>query len=333
MVIVKEVVRMDARGMWIALPENESATRAIKHFADTCVRGMAHPLLLLHGPAGSGKSHLAAELVQRFLIAQPDKTTQTVAAADIGRELQLPPIERQDLFRSLVSCDLLIIEDIQHLPGNSGDDMTTVIDRRLNRRKNVLITSATAPAQLRVAPRLASRLVGGLTVSIAPLALASRQTLAEAFCAERSLRVAPEVVAWLARHPSGARPILGEVQQLSTLTTMFPPPLTLEIIQRELTSPTEDRSPLERIIDHVGEHFRVSPKMLCGKSRLKNVVWPRQVAMYLARQQGLSLTVIGQRFSKRDHTTVIHSCAKVEQRLQCDPVLVQTLQELQAKLA
>lgn len=323
---------MEGPHRWIDLPENHSAGRAVHAFGTCCIQGLEQPTLLLHGPPGSGKSHLVQDLVRRVLTASSERTAQVHAAADLGRELQLPPIERRDLMRSLAGSDLLVLEDVQHLPRLVADDIATVLDRRTNRRKPSLLTAGTPPAQLTTSARLASRLTGGLVIGITPLAQASRRTLAEALSVEHSLKLTPDVLTWLARHPGGARPIIGELRQLATLAQFHPPPLSLELIQRELPALAEDSTPLDRIIQCVASHFRITPKLLCGKSRLKNVVWPRQVAMYLARQQGMSLVAIGRRFAQRDHTTVLHSCTKVEQLQQTKPELAMLLQELHARL-
>src|SRR6187431_1206842 len=101
---------MEAGWRWVALPENRSAQRAIKQFAAASVQSQAQPLLLLHGPPGSGKTHLVGEVLKQFFTQgdSPENqggTAQTIAAADLGRELQLPTMERRDLIRSLSSCD------------------------------------------------------------------------------------------------------------------------------------------------------------------------------------------------------------------------------------
>ena len=157
--------------------------------------------------------------------------------------------------------------------------------------------------------------------------------LAAALCVQRGLRVTDDVIEWLARPPGGARPILGELTRIETLSRVHPPPLNLAVVLASLpATPEPVQLPLERIVALVAGRFRVEAKAMRGPSRLKNVVWPRQVAMYLARQTGLSFDEIGQYFGGRDHTTVMHSCAKVAQVAAGDERFAKELRDARALL-
>jgi chromosomal replication initiator protein len=97
----------------------------------------------------------------------------------------------------------------------------------------------------------------------------------------------------------------------------------------------EARKPtMERIVQRVGNYFRVEPRQLCSDRRSRQVMLPRQVSMYLARQlTGLSLEQIGAYFGGRDHSTVLHACRKVEQALTDDAGLEGAVRRLHADLA
>src|SRR5438874_633324 len=85
---------MDALARFVPLAENRSAHRAVEQLAAAIGHGTDFPLLFLHGPPGSGKSHLAAGLIERVTQANPARTAQTVAAAEFGRSLLQPPQDR-----------------------------------------------------------------------------------------------------------------------------------------------------------------------------------------------------------------------------------------------
>src|SRR5829696_9818238 len=136
---------------------------------------------------------------------------QLAAAAEFGRSLLQRPQDRQPVIREAIGSDLLVIEDLQHLPPAAGEEVAYVLDRRQARRKPTVVTASRGPADLGAAPRLTSRLVGGLVVGIAPLGEPSRRDLATRLCAERGLKVAYDIIGWLARDPGGARPILGGI--------------------------------------------------------------------------------------------------------------------------
>jgi chromosomal replication initiator protein len=324
---------MDALARFVPLAENRSAFRAVEQLAAAAGHGSDVPLLFLHGPPGSGKSHLAAGLIDRVIQADPAKTAQTVAAAEFGRSLLQRPQDRQPVIREAAGCDLLVLEDVQHLPPAAGNEVAYVLDHRHARRKPTLVTASGGPVELGAAPRLTGRLVGGLVVGIQPLGEPSRRELAARLCAERGLNVAYDVLGWLARDPGGARPILGGIARLEALAKVHPPPLTLAVVTAEAPEPADDESPLERLTARVASRFKVPAKALRGPSRERHVVWPRQVAMYVARQAGYSLPAIGVFFGGRDHTTVMHSCDKVARAAAEDARLAQELRDFHSTMS
>jgi chromosomal replication initiator protein len=105
--------------------------------------------------------------------------------------------------------------------------------------------------------------------------------------------------------------------------------LSLSVVAAELPELPADGSPLERIAERVAERYRVSVKVLRGPSRLKNVAWARQVAMSVARSAGFSFPQIGEFFG-RDHSTVMHSCAKVAERAAADAAIALEVRDLEA---
>ncbi|HKB04872.1 MAG TPA: helix-turn-helix domain-containing protein [Gemmataceae bacterium] len=324
---------MDALARFVPLAENRSAHRAVEQLASAIGQGTEFPLLVLHGPPGSGKSHLAAGLIERVTQTHPTATAQTVAAAEFGRSLLQKPQDRQPVLREAIAVDLLVLEDVQHLPPAAGDDVAYVLDQRQARRKATVVTSSCGPAELDASPRLASRLVGGLVVGIQPLSEPSRRELATRLCAERGLNVAYDVLGWLARDPGGVRPILGGIARLEALAKLHPPPLTLAVVMAEAPDPESDDSALDRLVTRVAGRFRVPAKALRGRSRERHVVWPRQLAMYVARHAGYSLPAIGAYFGGRDHTTVMHSCDKVARAAADDSRLAQELRDFHAAMS
>src|SRR5262245_8860032 len=309
---------MDALTRFIQLPENRAAFRAIEQLAEAVVRDIDSPLLFLHGPPGCGKSHLVTGLIERATHEEFGRTAQSVPAAEIGRALLQAPLERSAAAREAIDCDLLIIEDAQHLPTAASDELASVIDHRLARRKTVIATASRSPADLVGAARLAGRFAGGLNVPLQPPSEASRRQLAAALCRERDLKVADDVIAWLARDPGGARPILGDVARLVQLAKSARPPLTLAKVTSELPQSASSQPAMARIVDLVADRCQLSPKVLAGASRVANIAHARHLAMYLARQAGLTLVEIGKHLGGRDHTTVMHACGKMEAAIAVD---------------
>jgi chromosomal replication initiator protein len=321
-------VRHPSLNRFIALPENCSGLDAIEqlahHLTAADTRGNPFPPLFLHGPPGCGKSHLASRLVDQ-VVAGSGRTVQLLAAVDLGRMLTEPANLEEDRRGDLRNCDLLVVEDVQHLPAIAAEASAHLIDHRQARSRYLAATGSAGPAALGHLPiRLISRLASGLVVALEPLSAASRRVLAEELCRQRHLRVTAEVLDWLAREP---------LAQLEALSRAVPPPLGLKAIAELPVGPDVSETAIERITRRVAEAFAISPRQMKGKARQRQVLWPRHVGMFLARRlTGLSLAQIGAFFGGRDHTTVLHACQKVQQQRDGDPALATTLRRLEAEL-
>ena len=322
----------DALARFVQLSENRAALRATEQLATAVARDIDSPLLFVHGPPGSGKSHLARGLIERIAQGSAAKTAQTVTAAEFGRALLQLHVDRRPVIREATGCDLLVVEDVQHCPVAADDELATLLDRRLARRKAVVVTAARSPAQLNCSARLAGRFTGGLVVPIRPLGEPSRRALAAALCDEKKLKVTDDVIAWLASDPGSARPIIGNVLRLVQLAKVHRQPLTLPVVSKELPAPASNQTSMDRIVEMVAARRRLSPKMVAGPSRVANVVRARHLAMYLGRQLGLTLVEIGKHLGGRDHTTVMHGYGKIEAAVASDPQLNQEVRDLQAEL-
>jgi chromosomal replication initiator protein len=150
----------------------------------------------------------------------------------------------------------------------------------------------------------------------------------------RQLAVSLEVLAWLAEHLSGGRQLEGALVQLETLVRLRDRPLDLPTVANHFRPLVQaNRLTVERIAQQVGSYFRIEPRHLQSRRRYRNVVVPRQIGMYLARQlTDLSLEEIGSHFGGRDHSTVLHACRKVNEALVHDLAISGAVQQLQAEL-
>src|SRR4051812_10565458 len=128
---------------FVQLPENRSAFQAVMSLASE----EQSPLLFLHGPPGSGKSHLVQALVEQFTQLEGERTAQVLSAAELGRALMQPPQMRLPFSKEAIACDLLVLEDVQHLPPDASDEIAHILDRRARRSRPTLVTSSRGPAE------------------------------------------------------------------------------------------------------------------------------------------------------------------------------------------
>jgi len=216
-----------------------------------------------------------------------------------------------------------------------------LLDRALAGQRQLVCTALTGPAQLdRLPARLTSRLAQGVVTGLAPLGPMSRLE----FLRERGrLRPLPmsgalseDVLAWLAEHSFGSgRQLESAWARLEGLVRAHGRAPTLEEVADHFRTDAEARRPtMERITQRVGRYFQIEPKHLRSRQRARQILLPRQVGMYLARQlTELSLEQIGTYFGGRDHSTVLHACRKVEQALAHDIALSGAVRQLHADLA
>jgi chromosomal replication initiator protein len=328
---------------WISLPENRSAQTAVERVADSSgARRLLNPLFL-HGPSGTGKTHLVSALLARVIQQTPDRTTSLLTANEFETlvraraEATAGGAEAATDLHGLQGADFLVIEDVQHLSDRATEAFVQLFDRCLARGQQMVLTATTGPALLtHLSQRLTSRLANGLVVGLKPLSPKSRFLCLKQLLARRQLTVAEDVLAWLAEHGTGSfRQLEGFVARLETLTRLNPGPLDVATLAEQFRTDADAHRPtVERIVERVGSYFHVEPQKLQAHGRSQSTALPRQVSMYLARQlTKLSLREIGDYFGGRDHTTVLHACRKVEQALESDVHLSGAVRQLHADLA
>lgn len=293
--------------------------------------GMPNPLVL-HGPPGTGKTHLMTGLLAA--IAGAGRTGRLIPATDLIQAHDAV-LSDADPFQGARACDLLIVEDLQFLPPRAAEPLTRLVDYRLSHRLQTVFTACAGPGRLTdLAPRLASRLAGGLVVAVGPLSAASRRLILQALADRRRLTVEPEALGWLADHlTGGVRPLLGALSTLKSLAAGSPIWLGLETVRCHWAA--SDLPPvIDRIVQGVADWYRLSPKHLRGRARQPGTLRPCQVAIFLARElTPLPLAAIGDHFGGRDAGTVRHACRKIAAASDGDPAVAATLRHLRAALS
>jgi chromosomal replication initiator protein len=320
----------DTWGELLVLPENRSAVRAAERLCVALLKQekrirSARPVVW-HGPTGCGKSALVRSLVRAVVGGESARTVQVVSAGELPRE--------PDELTELKACDLLAVEDVQHLKSADSEPLLALLDHRIVHGRPTVVTSPHGPANLAELPhRLTNRLAGGLVVRLDTPGLASRKRFAEWRASAFKLRLAPEALDWLANTADGLRHLIGLIDTLRRVGSPGKGELSAREVRELLADPLPPTPLLDRITRTVAQAFRVKPKELLGASRLRTVLVPRQVAMYLGREVAkLPLTVIGEHFGGRDHTTVLNAVRKIAAVVKADEELAGRVRELQREL-
>ncbi|HLW68343.1 MAG TPA: helix-turn-helix domain-containing protein [Gemmataceae bacterium] len=309
----------------VLVPENRSAWMAVRRLLRSlqAFRSAPFPLLYLHGGPGTGKTHL----LQFLQDSLPEEvTSQYLRAADW-------PESPDDEFRR---SQMLIIEDMQHLPRRALEDLKRIVDCRLTRKRITVFSALHGPAELENLPAfLASRLAAGLIVGIPPYSRSSRRILLQQLAQIADRPIQPEVLDWLAEHvPGSGRQLQAALCRVQTASAGLREPIDVYTVAALFqTEAEEQRISIERIVERIGREFAVTATDIGGEDRQPQIVWPRQLAIYLARKwTGLSLAQIGECFGGRDHSTVRHACQKVESVIATDAEQASRVRQIEAEL-
>lgn len=313
----------------LVLPENRAAFDALERLllglnAET--DASLPSLVYLHGPTGTGKTTLID-----FFRTEAD---------DLGLDVLVLSANALADVETLPDADVLVIEDLQHLPDRATQTMIALLEERQRCGLPMFVTADRGPANLThrgqaLPNRLTNRLIAGLVVALKPLQPSSRRRLLGAFADAEQITIADEILDWLAKNlTAGGRQLHAAVRQLAALQRLQAKPLRLPDVKAHFRAQVEAQTTsVERIAERVSTCFRVSMKQMRSPARAKEIVLPRQVSMYLVRQlTGMTLENIGKYFGGRDHKTVLYACDKIEAVLKSDIALSSTIGQLEAEL-
>jgi len=225
--------------------------------------------------------------------------------------------------------DLLLVDDVQFLKGKerTQEEFFHTFNALYDSQRQIVLTSDRPPSEMaRLEERLVSRFECGLVVDLRPPDYETRVAILRKKADDDGLAIDGEIIELIARScTASVRELEGAVIKLLAYSSLTNQEITLALAHKALRDVlrrhSEDgpvRSP-ERVRELVARRWRVRPDALASQRRTKDVMVPRQVAMYLIKETlGISLSRIGQLFGGRDHSTVIHSIRKVEDSMRRD---------------
>ena len=303
----------------------------------------AYNPLFLYGGVGLGKTHLLHAIGNYALDRDPEITVMYVTSEKFTNDM-INAIRRQQTeeFRLRYrNIDILLIDDIQFIAGKEGtqEEFFHTFNTLHSAGKQIVISSDKPPkAILTLEERLRSRFEWGLIVDVQSPDLETRTAILRAKSEQMRAAIAPEVLDFLAHKiQSNIRELEGSLNRVAAFAELNNAPITIELATAALAELFENTrrrhiTP-DAILQEVAGYYSMDLRIIQGRGRSRNVVLPRQVAMYLLREEtDMSLVDIGGMLGGRDHTTVMYGCEKMTEEINTDSRLRGDINAIRAKL-
>jgi chromosomal replication initiator protein len=288
--------------------------------------GHSYNPLFVYGGSGLGKTHLMHAIGHAVLTRHPKKRVVYATSEKFTNEfINAIRTQKSEEFRERYRrIDVLLIDDIQFIAGKEGtqEEFFHTFNAIHEEGKQIVLSSDRPPKAIpQLEDRLRSRFEWGLPADISAPDLETRIAILRAKAEAQSVAVPAQVIDFLAqRIVSNVRELEGALTRLVAYATLHAVPITSDLaqtmLQNLLYNPRRQALSPERIVEAVAKYYSVPVEQLRGKARDRQIVTPRQIAMYLMREETEApLLRIGEALGGRDHSTVLHGCEKIEREL------------------
>ena len=298
--------------------------------------------LFIYGGSGIGKTHLA----QAIGIETKDRFQDKVVLYVTGHEFQTQFVDatqnntRNDFVHFYQMIDLLIIDDIHEMAGKpkTQDIFFEIFNYLHQTGKQLIITSDTAPADMEgIEPRLLSRFKWGLSAELTNPDYDSRKAILKQYAYNEGIEISDEILEYVAAHiTNNIRELEGALISLLAHSTLNRETITIDLARQiidKLVKNTTHELNVSYIQKVVCDYFNLNSDAITSKTRKREIVQARQIAMYFAKNMTkLSLATIGAQIGGKDHATVLHACKTVNNLIDTDRQFKGYIDEIEKKL-
>jgi len=306
-----------------------SSTNQMAHAAAIAVSkalGKAYNPLFLYGGVGVGKTHLMQAVAHEVLRKNPRLKVICCTGEEFTNEIvnAIRKKTTQEFKQKFRTTKLLMVDDIQFIAGKdrAQEEFFHTFNSVWRAGSQIILTSDRRPEEIsKLEDRLRSRFEGGLTIDIQPPDFELRTAILLIKAQQRKFNLPMDIAQLIAGNITSTRKLEGFLTRLMTEAITRKEPLTAElvsaiigksngtVISQRLVKPKE-------VISAVANHFEIKIADLTGERRLKTIVFPRQILMYLLRTElKIQLMEIGRLLGGRDHSTIIHGVEKITHNL------------------
>ena len=293
--------------------------------------------LFIYGGVGMGKTHLMHAIGRSLMDHYAGmRIVYTSSERFMNEMINCIKLDRMPSFHQHYrSADVLLIDDIQVLVGKerTQEEFFHTFNALFDHQKQIVISSDSPPKNTPgIVERLRSRFEWGLMVDVQPPDLETKMAILDKKAESEGIHLPEDVRIFIAtKTKSNVRELEGALVKLMAYSSVTGTPITLDMAKQVLKhlTGTERKISLESILRAVAEQFQIQPAQLKQKGNAQQIVYPRQVAMYLAKElTQASLPEIGRAFGGKHHTTVLHSVQKIDRLRQTNSDVNSLLQKL-----
>ncbi|EGP5717558.1 chromosomal replication initiator protein DnaA [Enterococcus faecium] len=286
--------------------------------------GSIYNPLFFYGGVGLGKTHLMHAIGHQMLQSQPNAKVKYVSSETFANDFinSIQNKTAEEFRQEYRNVDLLLVDDIQFFAEKEAtqEEFFHTFNALYNEGKQIVLTSDRLPNEIpKLQERLVSRFAWGLSVDITPPDLETRTAILRKKAAAERLEIPDDTLSYIAGQiDSNIRELEGALVRVQAFAAMNSEDISTSLAADALKTLKSGKGhpqlSILQIQEEVAKYYHIQLKDLKGKKRVKSIVVPRQIAMYLARElTDNSLPKIGAEFGGKDHTTVIHAHEKIQQ--------------------
>ncbi len=304
--------------------------------------GTTYNPLFIYGGVGLGKTHLVNAIGNLILQNRPDMKISYYSSEKFINELinSLRYAKMENFRKKFRSVDVLLIDDVQFIAGKerTQEEFFHTFNDLYESQKQIVVTSDKFPKDMSgLEERLRSRFEWGLIADIQPLDTETKQAILKLKAEKIGIKLPEDVSLFLANSATtNVRDLEGYLNRLSLFSRLNSTPLSLDMAQeilKDILHKKNQEIPVEEIQKAVAAHYNIKVSELKSQKRLKALIIPRQVAMYISRTMtSCSYPEIGLKFGGKDHSTIIHAIKKIEKALEDDYRLRATIETIKKNL-
>ncbi|MEK7148228.1 MAG: chromosomal replication initiator protein DnaA, partial [Patescibacteria group bacterium] len=303
--------------------------------------GIMYNPLFIYGSTGHGKTHLIQAIGNHIKASYPGKKVYYMTSEQFGQDcMNALQNQKMNIFKEKYrKYDVLIVDDIQFFSDKQKfqEELFHLFNTLYDNNRQIIFSSDKHPHFITgLEERLKSRLAAGMTVDIPPPDKESRMAIISAKAAQMEVPLSLEIVDYLAHTINGnIRELEGAVNALLCQAQLRAKDITMLDVRNYIKNNIKPKKTIavKDVVRIISDFYNVKEESIYEKTRHKEVIKPRQIIMYILREDfNISYPSIGQKLGGRDHTTVIHSCEKIKNDIRGDQSLLEEIGQLRALL-